>query len=37
MIEVWHRVLKTGCRIESRQWESVEPLSVAPTLYGIVA
>jgi hypothetical protein len=36
-IEVWHRVLKTGCRIESRPLESVERLSVALTLYCIVA
>jgi hypothetical protein len=36
-IEVWHRVLKTGCRIESRQLETVERLEVAMTLYAIVA
>jgi hypothetical protein len=36
MIEVWHRVLKTGCRIESRRLENVELLSVAPTLYGTI-
>lgn len=36
-IEVWHRVLKTGCRIESRQLESVDRLAVALTLYSIVA
>ena len=36
-IEVWHRVLKTGCRIESRQLETVERLEVALTLYGIIA
>lgn len=36
-IEVWHRVLKTGCRIESRQLETVERLEVAMTLYGIIA
>lgn len=26
-IEVWHRVLKTGCRIESRQLETVERIA----------
>ncbi|RJG03906.1 IS4 family transposase [Noviherbaspirillum sedimenti] len=36
-IEVWHRVLKTGCRIEARQLETVERLEVAMTLYGIIA
>jgi hypothetical protein len=36
-IEVWHRVLKTGCRIESRQLETVERLAVALTLYSIIA
>ena len=36
-IEVWHRVLKTGCRIESRQLENVERLRVALTLYCIIA
>jgi hypothetical protein len=36
-IEVWHRVLKTGCRIEARQLETVERLAVALTLYSIVA
>ncbi len=35
--EVWHRVLKTGCRIEARQLETVERLSVALTLYSIIA
>lgn len=36
-IEVWHRILKTGCRIESRQLETIERLLVALTLYSIVA
>lgn len=36
-IEVWHRVLKSGCRIESRQLETVERLAVALTLYSIIA
>lgn len=36
-IEVWHRVLKTGCRIESRQLETAERLTVALTLYSIIA
>jgi hypothetical protein len=36
-IEVWHRVLKTGCRIEKRQMATVERLEVALTLYSIIA
>ena len=36
-IEVWHRVLKTGCRIESRQLETADHLVVALTLYSIIA
>lgn len=36
-IEVRHRVLKTGCRIESRQLKTVERLAVALTLYSIIA
>lgn len=36
-IEVWHRVLKTGCRIKSRQLETVERLAVALTLYSTIA
>ena len=36
-IEVWHRVLKTGCRIESRQLETADRLAVALTLYSIIA
>ena len=36
-IEVWHRVLKSGCRIESRQLETVERLAVALTRYSIIA
>ncbi|MDR0634953.1 MAG: IS4 family transposase [Azoarcus sp.] len=36
-IEVWHRVLKTGGRIESRPLETIERLSGALTLYSIVA
>jgi hypothetical protein len=35
--EVWHRVLKTGCRIESRQMATVERLEVALILYSIIA
>jgi hypothetical protein len=37
MIEVWHRVLKTGCRIESRQSETADRLRVALTLFSIIA
>lgn len=36
-IEVWHRILKTGCKIESRQLETVERLMIALTLFSIVA
>jgi hypothetical protein len=37
MIEVWRRVLKTGCRIESRQLETADRLRVALTLFSIIA
>lgn len=36
-IEVWHRILKSCCCIESCQLETVERLIVALTLYSIVA
>jgi hypothetical protein len=36
-IERWHRVLKSGCRIESRQLESCERLKRLLTLYAVIA
>lgn len=36
-IEVWHKVLKSGCRIEARQLETAERLKRCLTLYAIVA
>lgn len=36
-IEEFHRVLKTGCRVESRQLESLEKLSVVLVLDMVVA
>ena len=36
-IERWHRVLKSGCRIESRQLESFERLRRLLTLYAVIA
>jgi hypothetical protein len=35
-IEVWHRVLKTGCRIEARQLETIERLDVASRFPGLL-
>ena len=36
-IEVWHKVLKSGCRIEDRQLESAERLKRCLTLYSVIA
>jgi hypothetical protein len=36
-IEVWHKVLKSGCRIEERQLESAERLTRCLTLYSVIA
>lgn len=36
-IEVWHKVLKSGCRIESRQLETAERLKRCLTLYAVIA
>jgi hypothetical protein len=36
-IEVWHRVLKSGCRIEQRQLESFERLARMLTVYAVIA
>ena len=37
LIEVWHKVLKSGCRIEARQLETAERLERCLTLYSIIA
>ena len=36
-IEVFHRVLKSGCRIEQRQLESIERLQRLLALYAVIA
>jgi hypothetical protein len=36
-IEVWHKVLKSGCRIEARQLETAERLIRCLTLYSVIA
>lgn len=36
-IEVWHKVLKSGCAIEHRQLESAERLIRCLTLYSVIA
>jgi hypothetical protein len=36
-IEVWHTVLKSGCRIEDRQLETAERLIRCLTLYSVIA
>ena len=36
-IEVWHRILKSGCRIEERQLGTGERLERCLTLYSIIA
>jgi transposase-like protein/transposase Tn5 family protein len=36
-IEVWHRMLKSGCRIEARQLATGERLQRCLTLYSIIA
>ena len=36
-IEQWHKVLKSGCRIEMRQLESIERLQRLITVYAIIA
>jgi hypothetical protein len=36
-IEVWHKVLKSGCRIEDRQLESADRLKRCLTLYSVIA
>jgi hypothetical protein len=36
-IEVWHKILKSGCRIEARQLETAERLQQCMTLYSVIA
>src|SRR6266540_3881249 len=36
-IEVWHKVLKSGCRIEDRQLETADRLHRCLTLYSVIA
>lgn len=36
-IEVWHKLLKSGCRIEARQLETAERLRRCLTLYSVIA
>lgn len=36
-IEQWHKVLKSGCRIEMRQLESMERLQRLITVYAVIA
>jgi hypothetical protein len=36
-IEVWHKVLKSGCRIEARQLETADRLRRCLTLYSVIA
>jgi Transposase DNA-binding/Transposase Tn5 dimerisation domain len=37
MIEVWHKVMKSGCRLEARQLETAERLRRCLALYSVVA
>jgi hypothetical protein len=36
-IEQWHKILKSGCRIEMRQLESIERLQRLITVYAVIA
>ena len=36
-IEVWHKILKSGCRLEARQLETAERLQRCMTLYSVIA
>ncbi len=36
-IETWHRVLKSGCRIEARQFGDLERFERATALYAVIA
>jgi hypothetical protein len=37
VVEVWHKVLKSGCAIEQRQLASAENLQRALTVYSVIA
>jgi hypothetical protein len=36
-IEVWHRILKSGCRLEARQFQWAERLQRCLSLYSVLA
>jgi len=36
-VEVWHRIVKSGCRIEARQLETAERLQRCLPLYSVIA
>ena len=36
-VEVWHKILKSGCRIEARQLETAERLQRCLSLYSVIA
>ena len=36
-IEVWHKILKSGCRIESRQLATADRLKRCLALYSVIA
>lgn len=36
-IEVWHKILKSGCQIEARQMETAERLQRCLSLYSVIA
>jgi Transposase DNA-binding/Transposase Tn5 dimerisation domain len=36
-VEVWHKILKSGCRIEARQLETAERLQRCLALYSVIA
>src|SRR5579872_3073495 len=36
-IEVWHKVLKSGCRIEAKQFETAERIKRCLTVYSVIA
>ena len=36
-IEVWHKVLKSGCRIEARQLETADQLQRCLAVYSVIA
>jgi hypothetical protein len=36
-MEVWHRILQSGCRLEARQFQKAERLRRALVLYSVLA